>query len=68
MQDLVNLKIKIKDGKAYIALMSASEKDFDPDTPKTRLDTIVCDWNASGEVFASVSGQELSDVRIKLAK
>ena len=68
MQDLVNLKIKIKDGKASIALMSVSEKDFSLETPKTRLDTIVCDWNASGEVFASVSGQELSDVRIKLAK
>lgn len=68
MQDLVNLKIKIKDGKASIALMSASEKDFSLETPKKRLDTIVADWKASGEVYASVSGQQISDVRIKLAK
>lgn len=68
MEELVNLKIKIKDGKASIALMSVSEKDFSLETPKTRLDTIVADWKASGEVYASVSGQQISDVRIKLAK
>ena len=66
LKKLVSLKIKVKDGKGYIAFMSAGEKNFDP--AKIKLDTFVADWNANGKVYATASDMALSGVHLKLAK
>ena len=66
MRKLLNLRIKIKDGKASLALMSAGEKNLDP--KKYTLNTLEFDWNTVGAPFVKVEGNTLVDARLKLAK
>ena len=66
MKKLLNLRIKVKDGKASLALMSAGEKHIEP--KKYTLDTVEFDWNPVGNPFLRADGIILKDVRLKLAK
>ena len=66
MKKLLNLRIKVKDGKASLALMSAGEKHIEP--RKYTLDTLEFDWNAVGSPFVKGEGNTLTDARLKLAK
>ena len=66
MKKLFNLRIKVKDGKASLALMSAGEKHIEP--KKYTLDTVEFDWNPVGNPFIRADGIILKDVHLKLAK
>ncbi len=66
MKKILNLRIKVKDGKASLALMSAGEKHIE--AKKHTLDTLEFDWNAVGCPFVKVEGNTLVDARLKLAK
>ena len=66
MKKLLNLRIKVKDGKASLALMSAGEKNLD--VKKRTLDTLEFGWNTVGSPFVKVEGNTLVEARLKLAK
>lgn len=66
MKKLLNLRIKVKDGKASLALMSAGEKHIED--KKYTLDTLEFEWNSVGLPFVNEEGKTLTDVRLKLAK
>ena len=65
MEELLMIRLHVKDGKANIALVSSGDKEFDPAISK--LFKFEADFAAVGDIYAKADKTDLSLVDLKLS-
>ena len=63
MQELLMIRLHVKDGKANIALVSSGDKKYDPNV--TTLFKFEADFTAAGEIYAKADNTDLTLVDLK---
>ena len=67
LEDIVMIRIIVRDNKANIAFVSSDEKSYDSKLDRKALFSVEADWSYAGEVFVSADEMALTDVLINLA-